>query len=41
MKEEGFKQYSTSGNTLHWGKDAPNRGWDAASDYGFFNEIEK
>lgn len=41
MKEEGFKQYSTSGNTLHWGKDAPNRGWDAASDYGIFNEIEK
>lgn len=41
MKEKGFKQYSTSGNYLHWGKDAPNRGWNAASDYGFFNEIEK
>lgn len=41
MKEKGFKQYSTSGKYLHWGKDAPNRGWNAASDYGFFNEIEK
>ncbi len=41
MKEKGFKQYSTNGKYLHWGKDAPNRGWDAASDYGFFNEIEK
>ena len=35
MKEKGFKQCSTSGKYLHWGKDAPNRGWDVASDYGF------
>ena len=41
MKEKGFKQYSTSGRTLHWGKDAPNRGWKSASGYDCFDEIEK
>lgn len=40
MKEKRFKQYSTSGKTLHWGKNAPDRGWNDVSDYGFYNEIE-
>lgn len=26
MNEMGFRQLSTSGSTLHWGKSAPNRG---------------
>lgn len=41
MKEKGFKQYSTSGKTLHWGKNAPDRGWKSASGYDCFDEIEK
>ena len=41
LNEKGFKQYSTSGRTLHWGKDAPNRGWKSASGYDCFDEIEK
>lgn len=40
MKEKGFKQYSTSGKYLHWGKDAPNREWKSASEYDYFDEIE-
>lgn len=41
MNEMGFRQLSTSGSTLHWGKNAPNRGWKSAPAYDSFDKIEK
>lgn len=41
MNEMGFRQLSTSGSTLHWGKNAPNRGWKSAPGYDSFDKIEK
>lgn len=41
LNEKGFKQLSTSGCTLHWGVDAPDRGWEKASIIESFDEIEK
>lgn len=41
LNEKGFRQLSTSGRTLHWGKDEPNRGWIKAQVFPSFTEIEK
>lgn len=41
LNEKGFKQLSTSGSTLHWGKDAPDRGWSKAKVIDSFKKIEK
>lgn len=41
MNEKGFKQLGTSGNTLHWGKNAPERGWKTASVFISSDKIEK
>lgn len=41
MNEMGFRQLSTSGSTLHWGKNAPNRGWKSTPAYDSFDKIEK
>ena len=41
LNEKGFRQLSTSGSTLHWGVDAPERGWPKASAIESFEEIEK
>lgn len=41
MNEKKFKQFSTSGSTLHWGKNAPDRGWKAASVFISSDKIEK
>lgn len=41
LNEKGFKQLSTSGSTLHWGKEAPDRGWPKSSVFNSFNKIEK
>lgn len=41
MDEKGFKQLSTSGKTLHWGDDAPDRGWKRARTFNSFPQIEK
>ena len=40
LNEKGFRQLSTSGSTLHWGVDAPERGWPKASAIESFEEIE-
>lgn len=41
MNEKGFKQLGTSGSTLHWGKNAPDRGWKTASVFISSDKIEK
>lgn len=41
LNEKGFSQLSTSGNILHWGKEAPARGWKSAEVYPSFDQIEK
>lgn len=41
MIEKGMKAYKTGGNTLHWGKNAPDRGWQTAAVYSSFQQIEK
>ena len=41
MNEKGFVQLSTSGSTLHWGVNAPDRGWKLASRFRSFPQIEK
>ena len=41
MNEKGFVQLSTSGSTLHWGVNAPDRGWKSASIFRSFPQIEK
>lgn len=41
LNEKGFRQLSTSGNILHWGKNAPDRGWTSAKVYDSFSKIEK
>lgn len=41
MNEKGFVQLSTSGSTLHWGVNAPDRGWKSASIFKSFPKIEK
>ena len=41
LNEKGFKQLSTSGSTLHWGIDAPDRGWKSAAVLNSFSKIEK
>lgn len=41
MIEKGMKNYKTGGTTLHWGKDAPDRGWTTATVYEVFPKIEK
>lgn len=41
MNEKKFKQFSTSGSTLHYGKNAPDRGWKIASVFISSDKIEK
>lgn len=41
MNEKNFKQFSTSGSTLHCGKNAPDRGWETASVFISSDKIEK
>lgn len=41
MNEKNFKQFSTSGSTLHYGKNAPDRGWKTASVFISSDKIEK
>ena len=42
LNEKNFRQLSTSGCTLHWGKGAPDReGWSKANAIESFAEIEK
>lgn len=41
MNEKKFKQFSTSGSTLHYGKNAPDRGWKTASVFISSDKIEK
>lgn len=41
MNEKGFVQLSTSGSTLHWGYNAPDRGWKSAPIFKSFPQIEK
>lgn len=41
LNEKGYKIYSTSGKTLHWGKNAPDRNWIDAKQLTSFNKIEK
>lgn len=41
MNEKKFKQFSTSGSTLHCGINAPDRGWKAASKFISSDKIEK
>lgn len=41
MNEKGFKQLSTSGSILHWGANAPERGWKTAITFKSFPQIEK
>ena len=41
MTEKNMKGYKTGGNTLHWGKDAPDRGWTSATVYDSFPKMEK
>lgn len=39
--EKGYKVYTTSGTTLHWGKNAPDRNWNSAKQMTVFDSIEK
>lgn len=41
MNEKKFKQFSTSGSALHYGKNAPDRGWETASVFVSSDKIEK
>lgn len=41
MIEKGMKNYKTGGTILHWGKDAPDKGWTTATVYEVFPKIEK
>ena len=41
MNEKKFKQFSTSGSALHYGKNAPDRGWKTASVFVSSDKIEK
>lgn len=41
MIEKGMKNYKTGGKILHWGKNAPDRGWTTATLYEVFPKIEK
>lgn len=39
--ERGYSVYTTSGSTLHWGKNAPDRNWNNAMQMTTFDRIEK
>lgn len=41
LKEKNFVVLSTSGSTLHWGNNAPDRGWEKADELPVYDEIEK
>lgn len=41
MNELGYKVYITSGKTLHWGKNAPDRNWSNAKQIVSYPQIEK
>jgi len=41
LNEKGYRVYTTSGSTLHWGKNAPDRNWNDAKQMTSFDTIEK
>lgn len=41
LNEKGFRVFTTSGSTLHWGKNAPDRNWNDAKQMTSFDKIEK
>lgn len=41
LNEQGYKVYTTSGLTLHWGKNAPDRDWKTVNPVSSFSKIEK
>lgn len=41
LNEKGFKVYATSGATLHRSHNAPDRGWNSATQLGCYPTIEK